>query len=157
MSQVSSDQRSFAHISRDDLQRLLDLAIADRTSFFRRHPNWARLYAARVVAVALCQGAAVHFCLGQGGINDFDVYTFYAEHPQRRWYAKRHAIADFGDPKFGQSSTHPHFSGRRVDLLSRSLHMAPDADAVSAIHAYLRSKRTLTARLLAQKAVVLLA
>lgn len=156
MSNVGRKERSFLQLSAGDLQQLLDLAVADRSSFFRRYPGWADAYARRTIAIALCQGAALHYCCGDGGINDFDVYTFYAANPKRRWYAKRHAITDFGDAKFGKSSTHPAFVGRRVDLLSRALAVEPRTDAVSAIRAYLREGRTKTARLLAQKAVVLL-
>jgi hypothetical protein len=156
MSKVAAALRSFDSIRTEDLRRLLEIAVADRISFFERHPDWRRLYADRVLAVALCQGAALHFCLGERGINDFDVYTFYAEHPRRRWYAKRRAIADFGNNRFGRSSTHPHFVGRRVDLLARSIPASMKTRPAGAIQDYLRAGRTPTARLLAQAAVVLL-
>jgi hypothetical protein len=42
-----------------------------------------------VLCIALCQGAANHFLDGKTGINDFDVYTFYRQNPQKPWYAKR--------------------------------------------------------------------
>ena len=105
---------------------------------------------------ALCQGAALHYVGGKVGIQDFDVYTFYAAHPKRPWYAKRRRVYDFGDPKFGRSPDKPHFVGRRVDLMGRGLDCAPDADPVGALVRYLREPRTKTARFLAAKAVVLL-
>lgn len=149
--------RSYESIEHADLLRLLQLARADREAYFARYPDWGRLYADRVVCTALCQGAALHYVKGKVGINDFDVYTFYAAHPERRWYAKRLQPVDFGDPKFGRSQvTKPHFLGRRVDLMGRELPIPPGTDPVRALHEYLSSGRTDTARELAQKAVVLL-
>lgn len=90
------------------------------------------------------------------GINDFDVYTFYAVHRERRWYAKRLRSVDFGDPKFGRSEVSPpHFVGRRVDLMGRTLDVAPGTDLEMALTQYLTCGKAETARELAAKAVVL--
>ena len=130
--------------------------MADRRDFFSRHPDWARLYRRRVLCTALCQGAALHFVRGDVGINDFDVYTFYAAHPKRHWYAKRRRVCDFGDPKFGRSVDKPAFCGRRVDLMGRDIAAAPREDPIGALLRHLEGRRTETARLLAEKAVVLI-
>lgn len=144
-------------IDRCDLLRLLELARLDRAEFFERYPEWRARYADRVLGTALCQGAALHFLDPSAGINDFDVYTFYAENPDRKWYAKRLARADFGDPKFGYSEvTPPTFVGRRVDLLGRSLPVAWGSDLVVALRDWLASGETVTARELAKKAVIVL-
>jgi hypothetical protein len=91
------------------------------------------------------------------GINDFDVYTFYAAHPGRPWYAKRIKSVHYGEAKFGQSEiSDPRYIGRRVDLLSRALDVPPGADIIDSITTYLRSGRTETSLHLAKKAVVLL-
>ena len=140
-----------------DLRRLLDLARQDRALFFERHTDWGVHYADRLLGTALCQGAALHFLDPCAGINDFDVYTFYADNPERKWYAKRIKCADFGDPKFGRSEVGPRdFTGRRVDLLARSLPVAPATELVSALRAWLSAGQTATARELAKKAVVVL-
>ncbi|MCI0718331.1 MAG: hypothetical protein L0338_05075 [Acidobacteria bacterium] len=151
------DLLSFRPICRDDLHRLLDLAKRDRDAFFAEHIEWARLYADRLLGTALCQGAALHYVRPDVGINDFDVYTFYAAHPDRHWYARRIKSVDFGDPKFGQSQiTKEGFKGRRVDLMGRELNVLPGVDMALAIHDYLSAGRTVTARELRQKVVVLL-
>jgi len=148
---------SFKPIEPGDLRRLLELARQDRRTFFRKYPEWARLYADRVIGVALCQGAAVHYIDTTAGINDFDVYTFFAAHPKRRWYAKRIKSVDFGNPKFGQSEiTRPGFRGRRVDLMGRALEVAPGADLADALRRWLSAGTSETARELRKKAVVLL-
>jgi hypothetical protein len=84
------------------------------------------------------------------------VYAFFAEHPHRRWYAKRHVSRDFGDPKFGQLRNCPNFIGRRVDLLSRGLPVRVGTGLEEAIQDWLRAGHSTTAGLLAAKAVVLL-
>jgi hypothetical protein len=148
--------RSHLPIGRGDLLRLLALARSDREAYFREHPDWA-IYRARVICTALCQGAAVHFATGKGGINDFDLYTFYAAAPARKWYAKRLKKVDFGDPKFGRSQESPKgFVGRRVDLQGRALDVPPGTAPALAVRQYLRHPSSDTARHLAQKAVVLL-
>jgi len=97
-------------------------------------PDWGLYYARRVIATALCQGAALHYLHPRAriGINDFDVYTFYAAHPRKRWYAKRIQSVDFGDPTFGQSVDHPEFVGRRVDLMGRGIDIGAREDPADA-------------------------
>jgi hypothetical protein len=156
MSSVGAKGRSYKPIRRSDLELLAGLASADRQQFFKRRKDWARFYRGRVLAVALCQGAASHFVDHKTGINDFDIYTFYAEHPKRRWYAKRMKHVDFGEPRFGQSIDRPTMVGRRVDLMGRTLPVTPKSDPGLAICRWLQRQETKTARLLAQKAVVLI-
>jgi hypothetical protein len=141
----------------EDLERLAKIARQDRETFFQSSPGWAESYAERALCVALCQGAALHYLDGTTGINDFDVYTFYRSHPQKRWYAKRIKSYDFGDAKFGQSVDRPDFVGRRVDCLGRAIDVQEGEDVITALRRYLQSGKTETARLLATKAIVLLA
>jgi hypothetical protein len=156
MSILGPEHRSYLPITRADLARLAAIAAADRAAYFARYPVWAELYAARILCTALCQGAALHYLYGEAGIQDFDVYTIYAAHPARRWYARRRAVYDFGDPKFGQSADRPHFAGRRVDVWARAVPAQMEDDPVEVVRAYLTAGATETARQLAQKAVVLL-
>ena len=67
----------------------------------------------------------------------------------QRGTSGRRSLADiWGDPLC--------YSGRRVDLLGRSLPAAPGTDPADAICSYLMTRRTRTARELAAKAVVLI-
>jgi hypothetical protein len=140
MSSVGRKGRSFARITVGDLRRLAGLAAADRQDFFARYKDWARLYRRRILCTALCQGAALHFVHGKVGINDLDVYTFYATHPDRHWYAKRRRVCDFGDPKFGQSVDKPRFIGRRVDILGRDVPARRNEDPVRALGCWRRRR-----------------
>ncbi|MBS0454197.1 MAG: hypothetical protein JSS14_23085 [Proteobacteria bacterium] len=156
MSNYGPEGRSYERIERTDLERLLTIAQTDIDDFFARRSDWAALYRDRLLGFALCQGAANHY-IGRGdGVQDFDVYAFFAEHPNRRWYAKRHVTRDFGDAKFGQSLSCPNFQGRRVDLLSRGLPVEPGTDLEEAIQHWLKAGSSTSAGLLGQKAVVLL-
>lgn len=135
---------------------MVQIAHKDQEDFFKQHPKWSKLFANRRLCIALCQGAAKHFLDSITGINDFDVYTFYKKHPHVRWYAKRIKSYDFGDTKFGQSLDKPNFIGRRVDCLGREIDFNDGETALTALQRYLQEGKTKTARLLAQKAVILL-
>ena len=156
MSNVGPQHRSFAKIALDDLLRLARIARQDHQKFFQAHPDWADLYRDRILAVTLCQGAAEHFLGGQRGINDFDLYTFYAAHPDRPWYAKRNKPWDYGDPKFGRTVDRPEFIGRRVDLLGRGIPYRDQEDISIAIRRWLRTDRGKSSQLVAQRPVVLI-
>jgi len=156
MSKVGPEGRSFAAITIDDLRSLSAIAAQDRKSFFRVHPHWAKLYEQRVICVALCQGAALHYMDSTTGINDFDIYTFYERNPLKNLFAKRLKSYDFGNPKFGQSIDKPNFTGRRVDCLFRSINRYKRENAKTALRRYLEEGKTETARLLSDKAVVFL-
>jgi len=143
-------------ITKTDLRRLGDIALTDLESLFRRHPEIGRLYRHRLFAIALCQGAALHFLDGKNGVKDFDIWSFFKAHPKRPFPYRRNGSADFGYPKFGRSSSWEHFVGRRVDLLGRSLKMSARESPTDTLRKYLSSSKTATARALAQKAMILI-
>jgi hypothetical protein len=150
-------KRSQKRISGADLERLAELALTDLDDLFERLPETGRLYGDRLFAIALCQGAALHYVDGKNGINDFDVWSFFSAAPRRPFPYRRIARRDFGSDKFGQSTKSPaEFVGKRVDLIGRSLEVGPDPDPVQTLVEYLRSGRTDSARMLAEKAVVML-
>jgi hypothetical protein len=148
--------RSRELIDDADLARLASLARDDLAALFRRNDDLRRLYAKRLVCIALCQGAALHYIDRGNGVKDFDLWAFCAEHRERPFPYRRHAREDFGPSKFGR---HPDdrdpFQGRRVDMMARSLPVKRGVDPVHAVRAYLTAGRTETARKLAAKAAVI--
>jgi hypothetical protein len=118
--------------------------------------KWTNLYDInQPLAVALCQGAAMHYYDRVNGVKDFDVwflYPFNSRHlPYRtiwNW--------DYEVPKFGR---HPEFlghKGRKVDVLVRSVRNYDAGDPKNSFYRFLQAEGTETARLLGRKAVVLL-
>jgi hypothetical protein len=105
------------------------------------------VYRDRILCVALCQGAALHYVDGRNGVKDLDVYTFYAVHDvgpfPYRWRL---------ETRFDRAPFRGHF----VDLIGRSLNESVGADPFEAVRRYLSRPRTKTARCLTKKAVVLL-
>ena len=149
--------RSLERITRPDLKRLARIAEEERTDFFARHPEFAILYSRRLLCTALGEQAALHYRNGVTGVREFSVWSFYAEHDDWPFPARWRGTRDFGPSKFGRYPDDlPQFTGRRVDLLGRSLRAAPGTDPAHAIHDYLAAGRTDSARALAAKAVVLI-
>ena len=152
-----SEQRSYERITKADLKRLARIAATEREDFFGRHPEWSLLYRKRIVCVALCGDAALHFVNGSTGVDAFAVWTFYAEHAEAPFPHQQSSRADFGKSKFGRDATNPDaYEGRRIDLEGRSIDCKPADDPIEALQRYLRSGDTPSARELREKAVVLL-
>ena len=147
-------ERSFEKIDINDLNRLANIAYKDRVDFFLRYPNWAVLYAQKILCVALCQGAALHFIDGKNGIKDFDVWTFYVESKKPFPYRRLRSY-DFGMPKFGKTPGFEYFIGRKVDLIGRSIPIKSDNPIKNLIE-YLSHPRTKSARELSKKGIVIL-
>ncbi len=101
---MEESERSFAKIEESDLERLALLSREDRDEFFSRQPRWQQLYANRLLCVALCQGAAVHYVDGRYGVKDFDIWTFYAQHPDEAFPWRRVGRKDYGSSKLGKNS-----------------------------------------------------
>ncbi len=152
---MRAPERSQERITNADLRRLGEIAIRDMESLFARHPK-LRPYRDRLFAVALCQGAALHYLDRKNGVKDFDVWCFFQADPSRGFPYRRRGQVDFGDPRFGKSPGFEHFVGRRVDVLGRSLQVYARADPVDALRTYLADGRTASAKALAKKAAILI-
>lgn len=65
--------------------------------------------------------------------------------------------ADYGSSKFGRyPGDPPSFTGRRVDLLGRSLEVPLGAEPATVLRDYLSAARTASAKALVAKAIVLI-
>jgi hypothetical protein len=149
--------RSLVQIERADLLRLAALAADAEADLFKRNPQGSGRYAGRLLGRALCQGAALHYVDGKNGVKDFDVWSFYAQYDDWPFPARWRGTRDFGPSKFGRySGDPPRYSGRRVDLIGRSLPAEPGADPAGVLRRYLTARRTDSAKYLAAKAVVLI-
>jgi hypothetical protein len=147
-------ERSFERITDEDLERLAAVANETFDDLFRRRPDGAGVYRDRLLLLALCQGAALHFVDGQNGVKDLDVMGFFRTHPDRPFPSRGRWPRDFGPSKFGRHPDDAGFQGRRVDILGRSIDADEGEDGVAAVRRYLTQKPTGTAGHLATKAVI---
>ena len=151
-------ERSYEKIAKPDLRKLLAFSNQDRQEFFNRNLRWRKLYAYRIMCVALCQGAALHYYDGKNGVKDFNVWTFYYEHSKGPFPYRRRGEKDFGISKFGcHPSDAENFKGRRIELMGRSLKVRKSSDPIKAIQNYLDNSPTKSANILRKKPVVFLA
>ena len=116
---MKSKFRSYKKIRKRDLKKLAAIAREDREDLFSRKANLGKIYRNRIICVALCQGAALHYIDGKNGIKDFDVWTFFREHPKRPFPYRRNAHRDLGNSRFGRTAGKSHFKGKCVDLIGR--------------------------------------
>jgi hypothetical protein len=160
------EERSRARLTDEHLRRLAELAEKDHAFFTR--PGGRPEYESRRLAVALAQGAALHYLDGRNGVKDLDVWTFYAATPGKRFPADRRLRnLDFGPSSLGrgayaQRALRQRFSaytGRKVDFCMRALPVQADApinSVISVLQEWLTRGATSSAAHLAKKAVVLL-
>ncbi len=153
---MKNGERSLEEITKQDLRRLSDIAMRDLESLFTRKREIGHRYRNRLLVIALCQGAALHYLDRKNGVKDFDVWSFFRAHPTKPFPYRRNTSADFGDPKFGKSPGWEHYIGRRVDLLGRSIEVPRGGSPLEAIRAYLDAAKSASASALAKKAVVLI-
>lgn len=147
-------ERSFEPIDLGHLRRLARLALADLESLFSRRPATGDLYRDRLLALCLCQGAAEHFVRGRHGVKDLDVWAFFSEHPARPFPARRRGRQDFGPSSLGRHPADRGYTGRRVDVLGRSIPCRPDELPEECIRRWLHEGRTESAGLVSQRPVV---
>lgn len=144
-------------ITRRDLKRIAAVARREREDFFGLNPAWALLYGKRLLCVALAGEAGAHAVNGVTGFERFDVWSFYAVHPDAAFPTHRKAREDYGDSHFGRDPALPDsFKGRAVEVQGRSIEAKPGDDPVTALQRYLRAKPTPTAGELARQTIVLL-
>jgi hypothetical protein len=151
---MQTDDRSFERITPDDLTRLARLSLGDLARFFARRPETGALYQDRLLALCLCQGAADHYVSGKCGVKDFDVWAFFRAHPLRQFPPRRIGHSNFGPSKFGRHPNDEGYTGRRIDIIGRSIATEGNEDPIDAIRRYLKQRRTVSATLLASRPVI---
>lgn len=113
--------RSFEPFALTDLKRLADIAYSWLEDVFSRRPDTCGRYKDRLLMIALCQGGAQHFIDSQHGVKDLDVWAFFREHPEKPFPYRTVWHRDFGPSHFGRHPADEGYTGRRVDLIGRSI------------------------------------
>lgn len=139
-------------VRRAELRSLLKLAGAEQRDFFRRNPHLVRHYGRRLLAIALCQGAALQYIRRGHGVNDFDVHFFYSQNPAKPRLSRK--VKRNPDARVGTfSKKMPVDFIRTVVPVARAGYKQSLAER---IQAFLRDRSTCRAMYLSKKAVVAL-
>ncbi len=139
-----SESRTFEKITRHDLRELLVVGERVMDQFFVDKPRYAP-FRNKLVLVALCQGAADHYCDGITGIKDYDVWFFYAH------------MQGVSMPRSSIKKCYPEFNcykGKKVDVLRRSDSAFKKGDVKASISRYLTNPTNPTPICLSGKAVI---
>jgi hypothetical protein len=148
---------SLERITKADLRRLATLALDYFDDLFKRRPYASGRFRGRLLMLALCQGAALHYVDRLHGVKDFDVWGFFRALPDVSFPAKGvRGRRDFGRSRFGRHPDHAgQYEGRRVDVLGRSINVLRGEDAVEAVRRWLANgPRDSSAWYLAQRPVI---
>ena len=140
--------RAMEALTNKHLSYLGGVARLDREGLFARRP-YLTSHRDLIICVALCQGGALHWIDGKNGVNDLDVYTFYAEGGEKPYPPWRRAQMSYVDSGLVDWS-------EKVDLMGRSIRHAVGDDPANSVVSYLSKPRTATAWHLSQTAVVLI-
>jgi hypothetical protein len=130
-----------------ELESLVTLALAEEQDFFKRNPHLTATYRDRLIAAALCQGAALQY-IGRGyGVGDFDVHFFYSQNPAKPRLSR--AVKTI-QSKVG------NFETIAVDFIRTVVptNTAQTLEPVLALRSFLQNPPTSNAFHLARKAVV---
>lgn len=149
--------RCFLPVGARDLRRLTQLVRQSRDDFLRLNPGWGLLYSKRFLCSVLAGDAASHLVNGVTGFRGFEVWNFFAEHPEAPFPTQRRSREDLGKSRFGRDPTLPEtFVGRAVDVQGRSLDASPMEEPAKVLDRYLRARATPTARDLSRQTLILL-
>jgi hypothetical protein len=156
---MQTSERSRNKINLDDLRFLASLARNWLDTFFSNNQTLRAKFGQKLIAITLCQGAAMHYVDGTTGVKDFDIYFFFSKYDKKLINRMPNSV-ECGINKFGLHPTDYRrgYCSRKVDLLRRSIDIdivkqesgRPDAS----IKSYLKRGRTRTAHELSQKAVI---
>ena len=120
-------ERSSAMIELQDLLRLSEIAHWDLERYIAGDPDARATFASKILCVALCQGAALHYLDKTTGVKDFDIFTFFVADGMKKFPPRRRTSYDFGRSKFGRHPDDVGYTGRRVDVMGRSIFYAAGA------------------------------
>ncbi len=151
-------ERSLEPITENDLEELYTGSVKRLNEYFvtGQGKKWQEFYNIKQpLAVALCQGGAMHYHDKVNGIKDFDVWFFYPFNEKHLSY-RTIWNWDYKNPKFGRHPSITGYTGRKVDVLVRSIKNYSKQNPVNTIHQFLQYEKTATSKELAKKGVVML-
>jgi hypothetical protein len=130
--------RSYELLTSADLERIESVAMRSLADIFDRAPV-AGLYRDRLILLALAQGSALHYLDGKSGIKDFDVWAFFEAGLAKPFPHRKRWCTDFGPSRFGRHPDDTGYSGRRLDLMGRSIDVVNGEAPEDAVRRWLGS------------------
>nr|WP_245181943.1 hypothetical protein [Sinorhizobium mexicanum] len=121
------------------MERIAAAALRALAAIFDRAPV-AGLYRDRLLLLALAQGSALHYLNGTNGLKDIDVWAFFAAGPSKPFPHRKRWCVDFGPSRFGRHPADLGYSGRRLDLMGRSIAAAAGEPPQQAVRRWLGQK-----------------
>ncbi|MQW88806.1 hypothetical protein [Sinorhizobium saheli] len=131
--------RSYEPLTPADLEAIAAVAVRTLADIFDRAPV-AGLYRDRLVLLALAQGSALHYLDGKSGIKDFDVWAFFEGGPPKPFPHRKRWSVDLGPSRFGRHPDDRGYSGRRLDIMGRSIAVIGGEAAEDAVRRWLGSR-----------------
>ena len=149
-------ERSYEQIQVEDLRWLAVIALKNLERLAKGNRTKYGWCENHLLRLCLCQGAAEHYVRGKHGIKDFDVWAFYEEQPGERSFPwRRRSAEDYGPSRFGRHPDEKRCTGRRVDIMGRSIARLATQDPDDAILTWVHS-RCRSARRIVKKPMVVL-
>ncbi len=138
--------RLYRLLAKEDLDFLLVMGLQEHERFFHRNPRLRDAYHDNLIAICLCQGAALHYLDPRVGVKDFDVWHFYAENERVPFPYRAHCRVEDG------------YLGKPVDFLKRAIPWRivdlNRGNPNEIVRTYLLERNSGTKRRLLQKAVL---
>jgi hypothetical protein len=136
-SPMTETHRSFELFDQSDFDRLIELARVWLEDIALRLPATCGAYAEQVLMTCLAQGGARHYVDQHNGVKDLDVWTFFRARTERAFPSRTVWNRDFGQSRFGKHPDDIGYTGRRVDLIGRSIPCADDEQPTAAVRRWL--------------------
>ncbi|ASY69350.1 hypothetical protein N181_09895 [Sinorhizobium fredii USDA 205] len=131
-------ERSYEPLALADLRMIASAAMQSLNAVFDR-ARVAGLYRNRLLLLALAQGSALHYLNGTNGIKDFDVWAYFEAGPAKPFPHRKRWCSDLGPTRFGRHPDDLGYSGRRLDVMGRSIEVVSGESAEDAVRRWLAS------------------
>jgi hypothetical protein len=152
MSTVGPKSSAFVPIAHAHLHRLAAIAAADGRSFSPAIPIGRRTTPTGFCSSPYARAPPCTTCVVTWASTFSTSTPSTPPTPTSRGRRAGAHTTTLATPPLAAPLDRPQYIRCRVDVMGRSLPVAPDADPIAAVQAHLRSGQTATARFLAQKA-----
>lgn len=144
-------ERTYDKITESDLKEMKQCGLDELERFLILVGNGKySIYKDRLIAICLCQGAALHFIDGKNGIKDIDIWMFFREDAEIKIPAIRNCMKS-------KYLNFQRIGEKKVDFLKKMIPSKHwDKSEIITIQHYLSNNNNSTPNFLKHKPVVVL-